>query len=75
MKIRGFILEAVTQKCDSTSDDLKDRTKISKEKLSSSPRLKSGMSMGAANDKFAQYARELNISETEMPAMIKDKDL
>jgi len=75
MKIRGFILEAVTQKCDSTSDDLKDRTKISKEKLSSSPRLKSGMSMGAANDKFAQYVRELNISETEMPAMIKDKDL
>jgi len=33
------------------------------------------MSMGAANDKFAQYARDLNISETEMPAMIKDKDL
>jgi len=26
------------------------------------------MSMGAANDKFAQYVKELNISETEMPA-------
>lgn len=75
MKIRGFILEAVTQKCDATSDDPKDRTKISKEKLSGSPRPKSGVTMGDANDKFAQYARDLNISETEMPAMIKDKDL
>jgi len=33
------------------------------------------MSMAAANEKFAQYVKDLNISETEMPAMIKDKDL
>ena len=72
MKIRGFILDAVMQKCDSTSDEPKDRQK-SKEKLS--PRPKSGLSIGTANDKFAQFSKDLNISETEMPASIKDKEL